>query len=152
GINSLLEPLGLQLTTSAGEKAERARLGKLRARGYWSQPRYTSGLAFHDARHLEFLRQICAPHQKVFHTFPVTREQAGGQGYFLNNGYFGPVDAEVLYGIIRHFRPRQIVEIGSGFSSRLARRAIADGATETRLTCIDPSPRTEIRDFADDHL
>src|SRR5690348_11362358 len=79
GINRLLEPLGLQLTASAGEKAERARLRKLQARGYWSQPRYTAGLAFHDARPLEFLRQVCAPHGEVFRTFPVTREEAGGK-------------------------------------------------------------------------
>jgi predicted O-methyltransferase YrrM len=152
GINSLLEPLGLQLTSSAREKAERERLQKLKERDYWSQPRYTAALALHDTRHLEFLRLICSPHAETFRSFPRTREEAGAGGCFLNNGYFGSVDAEVLYGIIRQYRPRQIVEIGSGFSSRLARRAITDGSTGTRLTCIDPAPRTEIRDYADEHL
>lgn len=152
GINTLLEPLGLRLTSSVPEKTERERLQKLKARDYWAQPRYTSALALNDARHLEFLRHVCGPHADVSRSFPRTREEAAGSGYFLNNGYFGTVDAEVLYGTIRAFRPRQIVEIGSGFSSRLARRAIRDGSTGTRLTCVDPSPRTEIRDFADEHV
>jgi predicted O-methyltransferase YrrM len=152
GINAVLEPLGLRLTSSVPEKTERERLQKLKERDYWSQPRYTAALALNDARHLKFLRQVCGPHAEVSRSFPWTREDAAGSGYFLNNGYFGTVDAEVLYGIIREFRPRQVVEIGSGFSSRLTRRAITDGATGTRLTCIDPAPRTEIRDYADEHL
>jgi hypothetical protein len=39
--------------------------------------------------------------------------------YFSNNSYFNFSDAYVLYGIMRKFSPKKIVEIGSGFSSAL---------------------------------
>jgi predicted O-methyltransferase YrrM len=152
GVNALLGPLGLYLTTNEREKAEAARLRALRAKGYWSVPRYTEGLAFHPTKYQSFLRDICEPHREAYGSFARTREEAGADGFFLNNGYFGPVDAEVLYSLIRHCHPRRIVEIGSGFSSRLARRAIQEGGLRTRLTCIDPDPRTEIRSYADEHL
>lgn len=40
-----------------------------------------------------------------------------GLRYFFDNDWFNQTDALVLYGLIRHFRPRRIIEIGSGFSS-----------------------------------
>jgi predicted O-methyltransferase YrrM len=42
-----------------------------------------------------------------------------GRRFFINNDYFGPGDALILYSMIRHFRPRRIIEVGSGFSSAL---------------------------------
>src|SRR5205807_1601403 len=62
------------------------------------------------------------------------------------------VDGDVLYGIIRHFVPEQILEIGSGFSSRLAARAIRDGELKTKLACVDPHPRVEIQQCADEFI
>jgi hypothetical protein len=38
-------------------------------------------------------------------------------------------------------RPRRIVEVGSGHSTRFLARAIADQDLSTELTCIDPAPR-----------
>jgi hypothetical protein len=49
-----------------------------------------------------------------------------------DNGWFGPGDAEALYAMIRHFKPRRIVEIGCGQSTLVARFAIAD------TTAVDP--------------
>ncbi|MDI3318625.1 class I SAM-dependent methyltransferase [Pinibacter soli] len=43
----------------------------------------------------------------------------GRHRYFSNNNYFNYSDAYVLYGIMRKFSPKKIVEIGSGFSSAL---------------------------------
>jgi predicted O-methyltransferase YrrM len=37
--------------------------------------------------------------------------------YYFDNYWYDRSDALILYSMIRHFRPRQIVEIGSGFSS-----------------------------------
>jgi len=44
-----------------------------------------------------------------------------------------------LYCTLRHFRPRRIVEVGSGFSTRLAARAagLNEGAV---LVCVEPHP------------
>ncbi len=59
--------------------------------------------------------------------------------YYFNNELFGGTDALVLYAMLRHFRPRRIIEVGSGFSTLLASRAVAaNGGGE--ITCIEPYP------------
>lgn len=40
-----------------------------------------------------------------------------GQRYYTANGVFPEVDALTLYGMIKHIRPKRIIEIGSGLSS-----------------------------------
>src|SRR4051812_25199177 len=40
---------------------------------------------------------------------------APGFRYYLNNSYFCHADAISLYSMFRHFRPRRVIEIGSGF-------------------------------------
>jgi predicted O-methyltransferase YrrM len=59
--------------------------------------------------------------------------------YFYENGQFVATDAVVLHAMIRHFRPSQVLEIGSGHSTRVAARAARmNGAT--RLRSIEPYP------------
>ncbi|MGR8920621.1 MAG: class I SAM-dependent methyltransferase [Gammaproteobacteria bacterium] len=82
---------------------------------------------------------------------------AGGatdrHGFTLENSAFCSGDAEVWYQMIRHFRPRRIIEIGSGYSTRLARRAIernrADDADyDCRHVCIEPYEQDWLEDSA----
>ncbi len=65
------------------------------------------------------------------------------------NGYLSGLDAASLYGFIRMNRPRLYIEIGSGHSTRFARRAIQDERIQTTVISIDPEPRTDIRELAD---
>jgi predicted O-methyltransferase YrrM len=63
--------------------------------------------------------------------------------------YFNSLDAVALYGMLVEFRPRKFVEIGSGYSTKFARRAIRDHALSTRITSIDPAPRAQIDQLCD---
>lgn len=61
--------------------------------------------------------------------------------YFNNN--FGPGDAEYLYSLIRLRKPATVLEIGSGFSTLMARNAvrtnqIEDSTYRCRHICIEP--------------
>jgi len=60
------------------------------------------------------------------------------------------MDAVALYGLLCEFRPRRLVEIGSGHSTRFARRAIKDHSMATKITSIDPAPRAEINELCDE--
>jgi hypothetical protein len=62
----------------------------------------------------------------------------------LDQDWFPTLDAAAAYAIVRRTRPRRIVEVGSGHSTRFLGRAIADGGLATRLTCIDPAPRASL--------
>jgi hypothetical protein len=48
---------------------------------------------------------------------PFREDRAGAGRYYYPNGFFGIGDAIVLYALFRHFRPKRVIEIGSGFSS-----------------------------------
>ena len=47
----------------------------------------------------------------------------GSLAYYTHNGCFEAGDSEALYSVLRHFKPRRLIEIGSGFSTRLAHQA-----------------------------
>jgi predicted O-methyltransferase YrrM len=72
------------------------------------------------------------------------RGRRNGDGAFsFDNESFGPGDAEVLYGMLRHWKPRRMVEIGSGRSTRVAARALArnreeDPARASEHVCVEP--------------
>lgn len=58
-----------------------------------------------------------------------------------NQDWFPRLDAAAAYAIVRTRRPRLVVEIGSGHSTRFLLRATEDGDLDTRFVAIDPSPR-----------
>jgi hypothetical protein len=53
-------------------------------------------------------------------------------------------DAAVIYGLIASRRPRLYLEVGSGNSTKFARRAIVDHGLDTQIISIDPEPRADI--------
>ena len=69
---------------------------------------------------------------------------------YWNNEYFTPGDARLAYAVVARYRPRRIVEVGCGNSTRFMRRAARDVGLGTRITCIDPDPREDIRLVADE--
>jgi predicted O-methyltransferase YrrM len=48
---------------------------------------------------------------------PFSEQPAGDLRYYFGNPFFGHSDAIFLYGIMRMTKPKQIIEVGSGFSS-----------------------------------
>lgn len=151
GLNAILKIAGMKVSTTKLDRLEQARLEKLVAHEHWAAGPFQEGLPFEPDRYVNFLRTVCAPYAPDWGSFPRTADTAAN-GYFLQNGWFESIDAEVLYSVVRHFRPRTILEIGSGHSSRLARRAIHDGRLGTSLVCVDPSPRVGVRSCADEHI
>jgi hypothetical protein len=70
--------------------------------------------------------------------------------YHYGNGYFESCDAEVAYCMVRHWKPRHIIEIGSGYSSRIMLAVLQankdkDGAIGG-LISIDPHAEDPGRD------
>lgn len=64
------------------------------------------------------------------------RHDAGGYGFYLVNRAFESGDAEYWYNLIRLKKPKRIVEIGSGFSTRMAIRALeANKRDDPNYTC-----------------
>jgi len=62
--------------------------------------------------------------------------------------WFPTLDAAIAYTLVRTRKPRRIVEIGSGHSTRFFARAAADGGLGTNITAIDPAPRAVLDGLA----
>ncbi len=58
--------------------------------------------------------------------------------------WFPGLDAAAVYTLVRTRRPRTVVEVGSGHSTRFLARAAADGALYVRIVAIDPAPRADL--------
>ncbi len=69
---------------------------------------------------------------------------------FWLNAWFPPLDGMVLTQMLRAYDPARFVEIGSGTSTKFARRAVARYGLRTRLTSIDPEPRSEVDALCDE--
>ena len=67
-----------------------------------------------------------------------------------DNPWFPGLDAAVLYSMIAIGKPSIYLEIGSGFSTRFARRAVTDCDVPCRIVSIDPQPRAEIDALCDE--
>ena len=61
----------------------------------------------------------------------------------VTNDYFSGLDAIVYYSLIRHLKPRRIIEIGGGYSTRIASQALAANQNG-KLTCIEPYPEDRL--------
>lgn len=68
----------------------------------------------------------------------------------LHNGFFPSPDAELYAAMILRHRPARLVEVGSGYSTMVARRAVLEGGLTTHITVIDPEPRRSVERAADE--
>ena len=62
----------------------------------------------------------------------------------FEQSWFPSLDAAVAYALVRERKPRRIIEVGSGHSTRLLSKAVG-GVGE--ILAIDPAPRADIADL-----
>lgn len=70
----------------------------------------------------------------------------------FDQDWFPTLDAAAAYVLVRQRRPRRIVEVGGGHSTRFLARAVADGGLATTITTIDPAPRAAIEPLGVRHI
>lgn len=96
------------------------------------------GLDLNVAAQLQLLQQFAFGDELE----RIAASSADHFGFDHANGMYAYGDAESLYTMLRWLKPRRIIEIGSGNSTRIARAAIRtnerDGAPPCDHTCIEP--------------
>jgi len=96
------------------------------------------GIAINGDTQLTLLREF----SKFDKTYIFNRQPTNRTRYYSQNTTFRLSDAVVLYCFLSRFRPRQIVEIGSGYSSALMLDLQESTFPDLRLTFIEPYPAT----------
>jgi predicted O-methyltransferase YrrM len=108
-----------------------------RDRLFGPPPRELPGVDLNEPGQLELLRSFADFYREL--PFPVHRQP--GWRYWFDNPAYSYSDAIFLYCMLRHARPRRIVEVGCGYSSCVIldtnERFLAGRA---RCTFIDPYP------------
>lgn len=67
-----------------------------------------------------------------------------------NNGFLPGLDMVMIYTILASRKPKKYVEVGSGNSTKVAYHAKKNHQLDTRIISIDPQPRAEIDELADE--
>jgi hypothetical protein len=68
-------------------------------------------------------------------------------GPTFTSRFLSAMDACVVYTGISSYKPRRVLEVGSGNTTHFIMRAIADHNLKTEVTCIDPHPRRDIEEL-----
>ena len=111
------------------------------------------GIRFNASFQRQLIRRFAARYKNEYSQF--LREKGDSPiEFFLENGAFGYVDAEILHCMVRHLRPRRIIEVGCGFSTLVIAGAIrASIKVNKRYTCsftgIDPYPLAMLEEVSE---
>jgi hypothetical protein len=110
----------------------------------WTHPSDLAGVEMNETTQLELLREHIPKFRDEYEQLPIS-SPGKERGFYVNNTLFGGVDALVAYCMVRHFKPRTIIEVGSGFSSLVLGQA-AERNKRAGLICIEPFPREFLRE------
>ncbi|MFN4310372.1 MAG: class I SAM-dependent methyltransferase [Ferrovibrio sp.] len=128
----------------------------LRRQGFFIPYRYADSVSPRQPAY-DAIAEIFAAQEAAFHVVLddadghadalgriAAEREAGGTGPRFDQSWFPTLDAVVAYTLVRRLRPRRIVEVGSGHSTRFLARAVADARLDTAITAIDPQPRATL--------
>ncbi len=99
------------------------------------------------SRYIEHLKSFLRFTQ-FFAAIPAQKSPDPSQPNWANE-WIPPLDAVALYSFIAIGQPRLFLEVGSGNSTKFARRAVKDHGLSTKIVSIDPRPRVEIDGICD---
>ncbi len=106
----------------------------------WPEHPRLLGIDLDDDGHVDLLDVAFRTYLPDY-DFPEHGDDADGR-YYTRNSQFSWLDSRSLFVLLRHWRPRRIIEVGSGYSSLLMAEVNCrwfDGGID--ITCIEPYPR-----------
>lgn len=116
-----------------------------RAETIFARQNENVGIDFREKAQLELLT-LLKPYVNGI-DYPMDRPHDDETTYFYSNDQFPVLDAEFLYAAVQYFKPKRMIEIGSGFSSLITadvNRRLMNGTID--FTCIEPFPRQFLLD------
>lgn len=105
-----------------------------------SEPRSLPGIDWRHAAQVSLLGKL--EFADELRALRLDQRPASDLDFYMRNHFFESGDAEFLYALLRHLRPRRVLEVGSGHSTKIARLALQANARETgdqpEHVCIEP--------------
>jgi predicted O-methyltransferase YrrM len=114
----------------------------------WAGRSDMAGIDMNTQEQIQILTQFSSQYRNEYGAFPFHKTSNAYQ-FYVNNGTFESVDCEILYCMIRQFKPKTIIEIGAGNSTYLAAQAVLANkektGVDTNLISIEPYPKDTIK-------
>ncbi len=114
-------------------------LDRDRDRVFGRPPRELPGLDLREDAQMALLESFLP----LYETQPFPEKRTAGIRYFLDNPAYGYPDGIFLHCMLRHLRPRRVIEVGSGYSSCAildTNERFLDGSAA--CTFVEPYPET----------
>ncbi len=89
-------------------------------------------------------------HSHAIHSIKDAKQEYNENNPTWNNQFLPGLDIVGIYGMIAESKPSTYIEIGSGNSTKVARKAILQNNLSTQIISIDPFPRANIDHLADE--
>jgi hypothetical protein len=124
---------------------------RLKSRDFSSSPHMKRLKAMLDARREQFRAMLTGFEQRhgdKLRQVPMTTDKPGEPHW--TNDWLPGLDAAAIYSFIADRKPRTYFEVGSGNSTKFARKAISDYGLSTRIVSVDPQPRAEVDAICDE--
>lgn len=114
----------------------------------WGKKSKLPGININEGGQIELLRSFISKFKKEYEEIPKSKTKADHQYYRDNDEYASP-DGEILWCMIRHFKPKNMIEIGSGNSTYLSAETLLKNKKEhginSVLVAIEPYPNETLR-------
>lgn len=108
----------------------------------WPAAPETLGIDWNRAEHERVLTEFFPRHLGKYDYPEVLKDLPDLVQFYTRNSQFSWLDARALFVLLNEWKPRRMVEVGSGYSTLLSadvNRRCLGGAME--FTCIEPYPR-----------
>src|SRR5690606_20376439 len=93
-------------------------------------PRFLHGIDYRLDDACTLLEDFGRTYRDEYETIPATEGRM-----------YGYVDCMCLYSIVRHYKPKRVVEVGSGESSGVLALALEKNGCSAEHVCVEPFPR-----------
>lgn len=123
------------------------------------KPRYGYGLSPHsylnkiiskyDEQYSKILNSFLKYKNSII-TIKDSKNETNINNPTWNNGFLPGLDIIGIYGMIAEYKPKIYFEIGSGNSTKVARKSIKENNLNTKIISLDPFPRTNIDRLSDE--
>lgn len=116
----------------------------------WSNNSELVGININEKYQIHILSEFSSMFKMEYEAFPQNKRDVEAPfDYYVNNGGFESVDGEILYCMIRSFKPKRILEVGSGNSTYLSAQAILknkeENGHECELIVVEPYPNNVLK-------
>jgi hypothetical protein len=118
----------------------------LQKNNVWEQETKLHGIELREFEQLEQIERI-VPQYRAECQFPIESTPVPYQ-YYMRNGTYGWLCAVLYHSLIRHYKPRRIIELGAGRSTYISARASVlnqENGVHTELIAVDPFPGTVLQ-------